>query len=379
MSTRVKRQARLHSNAEARYPPVVPRYLAANRARFGGVVVHDVGHVGFDLHSWCRACCLLHGLQGAGRCRGRRCAGRQSGGGGVPFGAPVPSGASADSRVDAESGGGGAPLVGYYTGRDGELPGRWALGAMDVTGWFGDPRATHGVALCGGPGTGEQLGRRYRLGGTYVDRLGVVRRRRKFSAYDNGFVPHRSRSARRGFSPMGPPARRSRQRGISAWTPSWVSSKTRRWRLGVEVPSGATVARFDHFTSWAADPHIQAHLLVHNRVRCEDGVWRTLGRAAPLPARRGRFYGRGGGAASRVVPSSWWSWDRVGDNWHGELAGSPRRVIGKWSTRSLPIIGFGGLTVLVWWVGLGLVGWVFWVGLVAVAGLVGGGVPVLGF
>ena len=55
-------------------------------------------------------------------------------------------------------------------------------------------------------------------------------------------------------------------------------------------------------------------------------------------------------------------------------------VVGRrWWSRSLPIIGFGGLTVLVWWVGLGLVGWVFWVGLVAVAGLVGGGVPVLGF
>ncbi len=28
-----------------------------------------------------------------------------------------------------------------------------------------------------------------------------------------------------------------------------------------------------------------------------------------------------------------WSWDRVGDNWHAELAGSPRRLIAEWSTR----------------------------------------------
>ena len=47
-------------------------------------------------------------------------------------------------------------------------------------------------------------------------------------------------------------------------------------------------------------------------------------------------------------------------------------------TRSLLIIGFGELAVLVWWGGLGLVGWVFWVGLVAVAGFFGGG-RVLGF
>ena len=43
------------------------------------------------------------------------------------------------------------------------------------------------------------------------------------------------------------------------------------------------------------------------------------------------------------------------------------------SSRSLLIIGFGALAVLVWWGWLGFVGWVFWVGLVAVAGLVGGG------
>ena len=42
-------------------------------------------------------------------------------------------------------------------------------------------------------------------------------------------------------------------------------------------------------------------------------------------------------------------------------------------SRSLLIIGFGALAVLVWWGWLGFVGWVFWVGLVAVAGLVGGG------
>ena len=48
------------------------------------------------------------------------------------------------------------------------------------------------------------------------------------------------------------------------------------------------------------------------------------------------------------------------------------------ASRSLLIIGFGALAVLVWWGRLGLVGWVFWVGLVAVAGLVGGGVPVFG-
>ena len=100
-----------------------------------------------------------------------------------------------------------------------------------------------------------------------------------------------------------------------------------------EVPAGATIARFDHWTSRAADPHVHAHLLVHNRVRCEDGKWRTLD---------GRLLYHNAAAASAVGAAVLraelsrrlgWSWDRVGDSWHAELAGSPRRLIAEWSTR----------------------------------------------
>ena len=57
---------------------------------------------------------------------------------------------------------------------------------------------------------------------------------------------------------------------------------------------------------------------------------------------------------------------------------APAQPKPTFSRSLLLIIGFGELAVLVWWGRLGLVGWVFWVGLVAVAGLVGGGVPVFG-
>ena len=102
---------------------------------------------------------------------------------------------------------------------------------------------------------------------------------------------------------------------------------SRRGRNGVErveVPAGATIARFDHWTSRAGDPHVHAHLLVHNRVRCDDGKWRTLD---------GRLIYRNAAAASMVGAAVLraelshrlgWAWDRVGDNWHAELAGSPK-------------------------------------------------------
>ena len=82
------------------------------------------------------------------------------------------------------AGSGGAPLGGYYTGRDGELAGRWAAaGAMGVA--VGAPVTPEQLAAslsAVDPETGERLGRRYTPGGTYVDNLGVTRRRRKFSA-----------------------------------------------------------------------------------------------------------------------------------------------------------------------------------------------------
>ncbi|MBA3508961.1 MAG: relaxase domain-containing protein [Thermoleophilaceae bacterium] len=34
--------------------------------------------------------------------------------------------------------------------------------------------------------------------------------------------------------------------------------------------------RFEHRTSRAIDPQRHSHLLVSNRVRCTDGVWRSI-------------------------------------------------------------------------------------------------------
>ena len=291
--------------------------------------------------------CKGHGGHSAGAAGGRHRPAKASpvgGAEGIPSGGSPAGGSAASLGASGGGGapGGGAPLVGYYTGRDGELAGRWAAGgSMSVAvGAPVTPQQLTASLSAVDPETGERLGRRYTPGGTYVDNLGVTRRRRKFSAYDMVYAPPKSVSAAWALADP-----TTREEVEAAWDRSvgavvgFVQTEAVASRSGTngvrreEVPAGATIARFDHWTSRAADPHVHAHLLVHNRVQCEDGKWRTLdGRLLYHNAAAASAVG---GAVLRAELSRrlGWSWDRVGDSWHAELAGSPRRLIAEWSTR----------------------------------------------
>ncbi len=56
------------------------------------------------------------------------------------------------------------------------------------------------------------------------------------------------------------------------------ASWSRRGMNGVEqvATSGLAAASFEHRTSRCGDPQLHTHALVVNKVRCEDGRWRTL-------------------------------------------------------------------------------------------------------
>ena len=260
---------------------------------------------------------------------------------GSPAPCPARSGASAKSDQPARSSS-GSDLVGYYTGRSGELAGRWASsGGMGVQAGSAVTRDQLTASLSAvDPTTGEQLGRRYSPGGSFRDKAGVERPRRKFSAYDLAYALPKSISAAWALADDGTrkEIEEAFDRSVGAVV-RFVQAEavaSRRGFNGVErvgVPAGATIARFDHWTSRAGDPHVHAHLLVHNRVRCEDGKWRTLD---------GRLIYRNAAAASMVGAAVLraelshrlgWAWDRVGDNWHAELAGSPEPLTDAWSKR----------------------------------------------
>ena len=231
---------------------------------------------------------------------------------------------------------------GYYTD-SGEKPGRWAArGAMNVTaGSFVTSAALRAALACIDPGTGEQLGRRYDPSGRYTDALGVRRRRKAMSAYDMTYSVPKSVSV--AWAVCDDDTRKQIEAAFDASTEAVISYLQRyavASRAGaggterVEVPAGATVARFDHHSSRSGDPQLHAHLLFCNRVLCDDGVWRTLdGRLLFERAMPASLYGA---AVLRVELSQrlGWNWDRVGANLHAEIAGADHSLSTMWSQRS---------------------------------------------
>ena len=214
--------------------------------------------------------------------------------------------------------------------------GGWTMTAGDAI-----TRDTLKAALgCVDPGTGERLGRKYTPGGTYRDVLGVRRLRRSLSAFDVTYSVPKSISAAWAIADEGTRAelKAAYDKSVEAVVDYLQTNAvySRRGTNGVErveVPDGAAVARFDHYTSRAGDPQLHSHLLVMNRVLCADGVWRTLdGRGVYRNLQAASMYGA---AVLRAEISQrlGWRWDRIGANRHAEIAGVPTDLIEAWSSR----------------------------------------------
>src|SRR5450631_4386092 len=117
------------------------------------------------------------------------------------------------------------------------------------------------------------------------------------------------------------------------------SAYSRRGTDGVEqiATGGFAAALFDHRTSRAGDPQLHTHALVPNKLRCADGVWRTIDghelfhhkKAAGVlyqTALRAELHSRLG--VQFGAPSA-----------HGqaEILGVPKEVIAAWSKRTAQI------------------------------------------
>lgn len=190
------------------------------------------------------------------------------------------------------------------------------------------------------PLTNQVLGRKYEPGGTYRDALGIERLRRPSSAYDLTYSVPKSISAAWAIADAG--TRRQIRAAYDASVEAIVAYMaanavmSRKGTNGVEaidVPDGAAVARFDHYTSRAGDPQLHSHLLVMNRVLCSDGKWRTLdGRFIYRHLQAASMYGA---AVLRAELSRrlGWNWDRIGTNRHAEVAGVPGDLLAHWSAR----------------------------------------------
>ena len=118
------------------------------------------------------------------------------------------------------------------------------------------------------------------------------------------------------------------------------ASMSRRGRDGVEQISsgGYAAALFDHRTSRTGDPQLHTHALVVNKVRCADGVWRTLDGHEVYHHKKsaGAIYQ----AALRAeltarLPVVFGS---VSEHGQAEIAGVPDDLLTTWSTRSAAVM-----------------------------------------
>lgn len=96
---------------------------------------------------------------------------------------------------------------------------------------------------------------------------------------------------------------------------------------------GLLIARFEHRTSRAMDPQRHSHLLVSNRVRCVDGVWRSVDSRAAHPQFKpaGTVYH----AALRAEATARLgiAWGPVNEHGQADIAGVPEQLIDFWSKR----------------------------------------------
>ena len=123
---------------------------------------------------------------------------------------------------------------------------------------------------------------------------------------------------------------------------------TRRGRNGVMVmdTDGLVIARFEHRTSRALDPQLHSHCLILNKVRdAQDGSWRALhGRPLFEEAKTaGMLYQAG--LRAELTRRLGVVWGPVSEHGQAELAGMPRALLARFSTRSTEVEAAAGVKI----------------------------------
>ena len=221
-----------------------------------------------------------------------------------------------------------------YMGGRREAPGVWAGAGASAEGLVGNVTAEQIERLFEGadarhPLTGEVLGRAYSVGDG-VD---------KVMGWDLTL------SAPKSFSVLwavgGPDLAKVLDQVHAAAVVETVAyleehgafSRTGRAGMAQVDSEGLLIARFEHRTSRAMDPQRHSHLLVSNRVRCSDGVWRSIDSKALhqqlKPA--GTIYQ----AALRAEATARLgvAWGPVNGHGQADIAGVPAGLVELWSKR----------------------------------------------
>jgi len=226
----------------------------------------------------------------------------------------------------------------YYAGR-GEAPGVWLGKGARVAGVEGEVDAAQLQRLFAQqhPVTGEPLGAEYKVRADADKVYGwdlTVSAPKTVStlwAIGGGTIGMEVRDAHAAAV----------QTSIAYLEEHAAFSRTGKAGIRQVDTDGLVIAGFVHRTSRNGDPQLHTHLLVSNRVRCEDGEWRALDSKALHPQIKpaGMVYQ----AAIRVELTQRLGveWGPVSEDGQAEILGVPDQLRETWSSRRRHILRIG--------------------------------------
>lgn len=97
---------------------------------------------------------------------------------------------------------------------------------------------------------------------------------------------------------------------------------------------GIAAAVFDHRTSRAGDPQLHTHALVLNKVRCNDGGWRTLDGHEIYAHKKSAGALYQAALRNELTRTLGVSWEPVSKDGQAEIAGVPAELTQLWSKRT---------------------------------------------
>lgn len=118
------------------------------------------------------------------------------------------------------------------------------------------------------------------------------------------------------------------------------ASFSRRGRDGVEqvATAGFAAALFEHTTSRTGDPQLHTHALVVNKVRCADGVWRTIDGYEVFHHKKAAGALYQAALRTELATRLGVAFEPVSEHGQAEIAGVPDELLAAWSTRTQAVM-----------------------------------------
>jgi conjugative relaxase-like TrwC/TraI family protein len=118
------------------------------------------------------------------------------------------------------------------------------------------------------------------------------------------------------------------------------ASFSRRGRDGVEqiATAGFAAALFEHTTSRTGDPQLHTHALVVNKVRCADGVWRTIDGYEVFHHKKAAGALYQAALRTELTTRLGVAFGPVTEHGQAEIAGVPDELLAAWSTRTAAVM-----------------------------------------